>query len=148
MNSQLHAPLRRAGTPADWGLVIGVVAKMCGLTPRAIRLYESRGLLRPGRTAAGVRLYRAADVELLLFIKLARRNGLTVRQVGELVRLQETSGAPAMRARLLKLCEDRLTMLQEQRLSLEDLIRDLRERKVARQPVSFLASARAAGKAP
>ncbi|MFQ5563507.1 MAG: MerR family transcriptional regulator [Parvularculaceae bacterium] len=36
----------------DDGLSIGDVARRAGLTPRALRFYESHGLLRPPRTAA------------------------------------------------------------------------------------------------
>ena len=48
-------------TPVLWR--IGEVAKLTGVTPRALRYWEELGLLQPtSRTDGGERLYAAADV--------------------------------------------------------------------------------------
>ena len=44
-------------------LTIGEVVRRTGLTTRALRFYEARGLVNPLRTAAGRRLYGAAELE-------------------------------------------------------------------------------------
>ena len=45
-------------TPAD-------VARLCGVTPAAVRKWERLGRLRCIRTAGGARLFERADVEAL-----------------------------------------------------------------------------------
>lgn len=63
-------------------ITIGRAAAAAGLTPKAVRLYEGRGLLLPpARTAAGYRLYSEADVGRLRFIAAARRLGLHIDQI-------------------------------------------------------------------
>src|SRR5680860_1499912 len=55
-------------------LTIGEAAERTGLTRKAIRLYEHKGLLPPARRSnAGYRLYSADDLAVLGFIRRARR---------------------------------------------------------------------------
>lgn len=62
---------RRAATqakPVLWR--IGEVAKLTGVTTRALRYWEELGLLQPaGRTDGGERLYAAADVRRVTRIR-------------------------------------------------------------------------------
>ena len=44
---------------------IAVAAELAGMHPQTLRMYEARGLIRPGRTAGGTRLYSDSDVERL-----------------------------------------------------------------------------------
>jgi DNA-binding transcriptional MerR regulator/quercetin dioxygenase-like cupin family protein len=55
------------GTPqaADGNLRIGDAARMLGVSPSVLRLWERQGLIRPARTRAGYRLYSQADLEVL-----------------------------------------------------------------------------------
>jgi MerR family transcriptional regulator, copper efflux regulator len=65
---------------------IGRAAAATGLSPKAVRLYEARGLLAaPTRTAAGYRLYTDAEIARLRFIAAARQLGLHVDQVAEIL---------------------------------------------------------------
>jgi predicted transcriptional regulator len=55
------------------GLTIGQAAQAAGVTRKAVRVYEAKGLLAAAdRTIAGYRLYTERDVELLTFIRRAR----------------------------------------------------------------------------
>lgn len=45
--------------------MIGVAARLCGLHPQTLRLYERLGLIRPARKGAQKRLYSQADIERL-----------------------------------------------------------------------------------
>lgn len=49
---------------------VGSLAKLAGVTVRALHHYEDEGLLHPERTASGYRCYGAADVERLQQILL------------------------------------------------------------------------------
>ena len=46
-------------------LKIGDVARLVGLSPTVIRMWESMGLAQPRRTASKYRLYTREDVRLL-----------------------------------------------------------------------------------
>ncbi len=61
---------------------VGEVAARTGLSVRTLHHYEAQGLLVPsGRTAAGHRLYDAADVERLLRIRALRQLGMGLEQI-------------------------------------------------------------------
>jgi DNA-binding transcriptional MerR regulator len=51
--------------PARGVYGISVAAEMVGMGVQTLRLYESRGLLRPARTEGGTRLYSQADLARL-----------------------------------------------------------------------------------
>jgi DNA-binding transcriptional MerR regulator len=65
-------------------LDIREVVRRTGLTSRALRFYEARGLLAPLRTNSGRRLYGAAALERLNQILALKRAGLTLAQIGRL----------------------------------------------------------------
>lgn len=106
----------------DRTLTIGEVAARTGLTERALRHYESQGLLRPRRTAAGRRAYASADLEALARISLLKKAGFTVAQIRTLM-----AGADDLR----RLVEAQLEMLTLQRAQIDTalgLLRSVRER--------------------
>ena len=45
--------------------MISVAAELVGMPPQTLRMYETKGLVRPKRTPGGTRLYSEADVERL-----------------------------------------------------------------------------------
>lgn len=74
---------------------IGDAAAATGLTPKAIRLYESRGLIQPAeRTAAGYRTFSEEALGRLRFIASARRLGLHLDQVAEILEAADSGGRP------------------------------------------------------
>ena len=74
---------------------IGQAAKASGVSAKMIRYYEEIGLLpAPGRSAAGYRLYGAADRERLRFIAKARAIGFTLREIGEILTLRDGGAEP------------------------------------------------------
>jgi len=68
----------------DDSLDIRDVAKRTGLTSRALRFYEARGLLKPLRTYSGRRLYGRGDLERIQQILALKRAGLSLAQIGKL----------------------------------------------------------------
>jgi DNA-binding transcriptional MerR regulator len=64
----------------------GQLAAICGATPRALRLYEARGLLGSvERSEAGQRLYGVDSVVRALRIRSLRRLGFTIDDIGRIV---------------------------------------------------------------
>jgi len=67
---------------------IGAAARASGVSAKMIRYYETTGLLPAAkRTANGYRVYDAADVHTLGFIRRARNLGFPVAQIEALLRL-------------------------------------------------------------
>ncbi|WP_188196714.1 heavy metal-responsive transcriptional regulator [Nonomuraea sp. SYSU D8015] len=82
------------------GLTIGQAAQAAGLTRKAVRLYEAKGLLPPaGRSATGYRLYDEADVELLTFVRRARTLGLHLDDIAQVLAVRDSGHTPCARAR-------------------------------------------------
>lgn len=76
-------------------ITIGDAAAATGLTPKAIRLYESRGLVEPvARTAAGYRTFSEDALRRLRFIAASRRLGLHLDQVAEILEAAGAGGRP------------------------------------------------------
>ncbi len=68
----------------DKPLDIREVARRTGLTSRALRFYEARGLLKPLRTYSGRRLYGLGELERIQQILALKRAGLSLAQIGTL----------------------------------------------------------------
>ncbi|MEM8533204.1 MAG: MerR family transcriptional regulator [Chloroflexota bacterium] len=62
-------------------MYIGEVAKKTGLSIKAIRLYEEKGLIPTPQRLGRYRVYTEADIELLLIIKEVKRLGITLAQL-------------------------------------------------------------------
>jgi MerR family transcriptional regulator/heat shock protein HspR len=70
--------------------MISVAADLVGMHPQTLRIYESKGLIRPKRTAGNTRLYSEADVERLKLIqRLTNELGLNLAGVEHVLRLQD-----------------------------------------------------------
>ncbi|MBC6460314.1 MerR family transcriptional regulator [Actinomadura sp. HBU206391] len=62
-------------------MLIGELAAEAGTTTRALRYYEEQGLLEPGRTAAGYRVYEPGAVRRVRNIRELLATGFTVEDV-------------------------------------------------------------------
>jgi MerR family transcriptional regulator/heat shock protein HspR len=70
--------------------MISVAAELVGMHPQTLRLYESKGLVRPARTPGGTRLYSDADVERLRLVqRLTTELGLNLAGVEHVLRLED-----------------------------------------------------------
>ena len=75
----------RTATASEPVCTIGKIARRFGLTHRALRFYESRGLLNPVRRGSS-RVYGVKDVERLAVIVKAKKLGLTLTAIAEILR--------------------------------------------------------------
>jgi MerR family transcriptional regulator, heat shock protein HspR len=70
--------------------MISVAADLVGMHPQTLRMYETKGLVRPHRTPGGTRLYSEADVERLQIIqRLTGELGLNLAGVELVLRLED-----------------------------------------------------------
>ncbi len=70
--------------PLTDALDIREVARRTGLTSRALRFYEARGLVQPLRTYSGRRLYGPGELERINQIIALKRAGMTLSQIAVL----------------------------------------------------------------
>jgi MerR family copper efflux transcriptional regulator len=95
---------------AQRGLTIGAAARGAGVTRKAVRVYEAKGLLpAAARTVTGYRLYDEHDVELLTFIRRARALGLHLDDIRKILEIRNNGLAPCATVR--DLLDDRIAEL-------------------------------------
>lgn len=100
------------------GLRAGELAARSGIGRKAMRLYEARGILAPpSRTAAGYRIYPPETLALLAFVSRARRLGLTLAEIAQIVALRRAGTPPCAHIRAL---------LEQRATDLAALLRELR----------------------
>jgi MerR family transcriptional regulator/heat shock protein HspR len=82
--------------------MISVAAELVGMHPQTLRVYETKGLVRPRRTPGNTRLYSEADLERLRLIqRLTTELGLNLAGVETVLRLEDELGR--LRTRLERL---------------------------------------------
>lgn len=79
----------------EGGLKIGELARRAGVTAKAIRFYERKRVLpTANRAANGYRLYGAAAVEMLCFVKQATGLGLTLAEIKDVIAIRQGGRPP------------------------------------------------------
>ena len=69
--------------------VISVAAELVDMHPQTLRLYERKGLIRPGRSSGKTRLYSERDIEHLREIRrLTQELGVNLAGVEEVMKLR------------------------------------------------------------
>jgi len=82
--------------------MISVAAELVGMHPQTLRIYESKGLVRPGRTPGGTRLYSEKDLERLRVIQqLTTEFGLNLAGVQRVLTMEDEM--EKLRARVARL---------------------------------------------
>ncbi|MEA3118804.1 MAG: MerR family transcriptional regulator, copper efflux regulator [Paraburkholderia sp.] len=100
---------------------IGEAAKASGVSAKMIRHYEEAGLIRPAmRTQSNYRVYLPNDVEVLRFVRQARRLGFSMNQIATLLGLWKDHSRPSSKVKHL---------VKEQIGELDRRIRELMEMK-------------------
>ena len=103
---------------------IGELAQRVGLSPKTIRYYEAIGVLpQPSRTASGYRRYDEAAVSRLGFVQRAKRLGLTLRDIREVLAIHEHGALPC--ARVLAVIDAELARIDHRMAELTRLREDL-----------------------
>jgi MerR family transcriptional regulator/heat shock protein HspR len=70
--------------------MISVAAELVGMHPQTLRMYETKGLVRPHRTPGATRLYSDADIVRLRVIqRLTSEVGLNLVGVELVLRLED-----------------------------------------------------------
>ena len=87
----------------DGRYMISVAAQLVGMHQQTLRMYETKGLVRPKRTPGGTRLYSDADLERLRVIqRLTTQLGLNLAGVEHVLRLEDELRRQRARAERLE----------------------------------------------
>lgn len=97
---------------------IGEVSEISGVSAKLIRHYESIGIIpKVSRTDSGYRIYKEADVHILIFIKKARSLGFSMKEIKKLVSLWRNKSRASLEVKNLaaahvKNLEEKIVELQ------------------------------------
>lgn len=113
-------------TPAageDGGLTIGEIALEYGVSQRALRFYQAKGLLAPMRNGRA-RRFNAADRERLALILQGKRLCFTLMEVHAMLAAWHPGNCNLPISR--KQCVEQISLLERQRRDLDRAIAELR----------------------
>lgn len=97
------------------------------LSPRALRFYESKGLITPQRVGA-TRVYFKRDHARLSLIKRGKRLGFSLDEIAEYLALYDSEfGLKAQIPHLIEKVTDRISALRAQRTDIETTIKELKD---------------------
>ena len=115
------------GAPHDAGLAtfsIGQLAEEFGVTLRALRFYECRGLLSPRRSGTS-RHYDQSDRDRLAYVLKAKQLGFTLREIEELIAGE--AGRAGIDVHLSRRqCTEQIVLLERQKCAIETALAELR----------------------
>ena len=119
---------------------VNQLAEQLGVTPRAIRFYEAKGLLAPKR-AGTMRVFDRRDRARLLLVLRGKRLGFTLAEIREYLDLYDSDRSQhGQVSLLLARTRERITELEQQRRDLVQTLGELRE--IERQAAAALVDGR------
>jgi DNA-binding transcriptional MerR regulator len=123
---------------------IGELAEDLGVTTRAIRFYEAKGLISPARRGVA-RSYSRRDRARLLLILRGKNLGFSLEEIAQYLMLYDADPAQiAQTQMLLGRIETAIEDLQAKRADLDRTLRELRD--IRAQCVEHLTSRGAGGR--
>ena len=113
---------------------IADLAREFGISTRAIRFYETKGLLTPERVGS-TRVFRRRDRARLILILRGKRLGFSLRDISDYLSLYDADRTQTAQVHLLvDMVDKRLKLLENQMQDLQTTIGELREiRKLANE---------------
>lgn len=103
---------------------ISDLAREFNVTLRALRFYESKGLLKP-RRQGNLRLYSAADRGRLALILKGKQLGFTLSEIRALVSDEGQSSSRNGLRLSREQCAEQIKLLERQKQEIEDAIAEL-----------------------
>jgi DNA-binding transcriptional MerR regulator len=113
---------------------IADLAREFGISTRAIRFYEAKGLLNPERVGS-TRVFRRRDRARLILILRGKRLGFSLRDISDYLSLYEADKTQRAQVNLLvEMVDQRTLMLEQQLRDLQTTLTELGEiRKLANE---------------
>jgi MerR family transcriptional regulator, thiopeptide resistance regulator len=105
-------------------MTIGALAKASGLARSTLLYYDRLGLLRAAaRSASGYRLYSRADAGRLEQICLHRQMGISLKEIGIILKEPEANAAAEILRRRLKTLEQGIEELRRQQRCIVEILK-------------------------
>jgi DNA-binding transcriptional MerR regulator len=112
---------------------VGKAAEAAGLSAKAVRLYQAKGLLPEAkRTEAGYRLYSEDDIAVLRFIHQAKTLGLSLGEIRDILDLRRDGTTPCRH--VVALLDQRIREVDRTIAELRQLRRALADTRSAASP--------------
>lgn len=106
---------------------IGDLAGEFGISTRAIRFYEAKGLLAPERVGSN-RIFNKRDRARLILILRGKRLGFSLEEIAEYLNLYDADqGQVAQTRLLLQRVEASIAELEDKRKDIEEALEELRD---------------------
>lgn len=104
---------------------IGELAREAGVTLRALRFYQSKGLLAPQRNGQA-RVFSGGDRERLTLIMQGKRLGFTLGEIREMLAARDRGNSCALPISRRK-CVEQIKLLERQRRDIDTALTELRQ---------------------
>ena len=102
--------------------MISVAARLAGMHPQTLRVYEERGLIKPARSPKQTRLYSQRDVERLKRIQQLTELGMNLAGVERVLEMEE----------LMDAMQERMEAMQREMLARIDEVHRSYKRELVR----------------
>ncbi len=102
--------------------MISVAARLAGMHPQTLRVYEERGLIKPARSPKQTRLYSQRDVERLKRIQELTELGMNLAGVERVLEMEE----------LMDAMQERMEAMQREMLARIDEVHRSYKRELVR----------------
>jgi DNA-binding transcriptional MerR regulator len=106
-------------------LTISQMVEKFGVTLRALRFYEGKGLFAPVR-AGRARLYKQADQQRLLLILKGRKLGFTISEISQMLAAENGRGSPQSLQVTRGKCLEQIELLERQLKDTKEALVELR----------------------
>ena len=106
-------------------ITIGELSRDSGVTVRALRFYQSKGLLTPQRDGVS-RIFCSQDRARLALIQQGKRLGFTLCEIREMLAARHNDGAEVLPINRKK-CVEQIRLLEHQRRDLDSALAELRQ---------------------
>ncbi len=114
-------------TAKESTFTIGELSREFSITLRSIRFYEDQGLLKPTRVGT-TRIFSRQDRGRLALICRGKRLGFSLKVIKTFLDLYDSGGQQIEQMRFLgEKAQERIKVLEQQRIDLEQTLRELRE---------------------
>jgi DNA-binding transcriptional MerR regulator len=143
MKANVLAPMPPTGSDLAWVdaagpapaadgevLTISRMAEKFGVTPRALRFYEGKGLIAPAREGRG-RIYTRADQEHLSLILKGRRLGFTIVEIGQMIAAEDGRASPQNLKMTREKCLEQIAHLERRLQNTTEALAELRRMHIA-----------------
>ncbi|TMJ03567.1 MAG: MerR family DNA-binding transcriptional regulator [Alphaproteobacteria bacterium] len=103
---------------------IGELSREFGVTLRALRFYENKGLISPQRDGLN-RLYSRGDRTRLALILKGKKLGFTLSEIRQMIAVEEGTADSKSLALSREKCLEQIELLQKQKAELEEGLSEL-----------------------